>query len=189
MKLVDCYPELLRDIYDKIEDLLQESQALSPDLDIAWETCEWIREHWSGRYLIRTWWGHGDAGPHDSESADLPGLAIQVDSLRTARGRELRDVIMGILFRISIGRPCDFAVAIAALVEAEWSTKKIYVPLAPEVDRAIKDHAIWQDFTGFSGIERVVAKHRICQAAIYNAFRRVQKAKKEHEEPPLPGLF
>jgi len=190
MKLVDCYPELLRDIYDKIEDLVAEAGAASPTVDIAWYTTEWIREHWSGRYLIRAWWGHGEPAA-DPEGENLPGINIQIDQLRTVRGRELRDAVLEVLLlKASHVRPCHLATAISALVEKEWSTKKVYVPFSPAVDRTIRDLAVWQDFGGgMADIEKVVNKHGLSQSSIYDAFRRVQKARKEEQEPTLPGIY
>ena len=189
MKLVDHYPEILRDIYDKIEDLIIDAGQTSSTVDIALYVTEWIREHWSGRYLLRTWWCHLD-GSADTTTGILPAVKVQVDQLRTVRGREFRDVVLSIvLTKIQSGRPCYLAVAIAELVEKEWSTKKIYVPFGANVDRAIKDLQIWQDFGGgMADIEKVVAKHNICQTSIYEAFRRVQDAKKEREQPKLPGF-
>lgn len=191
MQLIDHYPETLRDIYDKIDEVVIEAEAKTAAMDIALHVVEWIRANWSRRLLIPTWWGPVEPPREDLETADLPGVQAQVDPLRTQRGRELRDVTLGILLtnpNALVSRPCHLATAIAARVESEWSRSQIYIPKASAVDRAIRDARIWADFNGFASIDQVIAKHDVCQTVIYDVFRRLQKDKDAREQPLLPGL-
>jgi len=192
MRLVEHYPETLRDIYDKIDEVIIAAEAKPGCMDIALHVTEWIREHWSRRTLIPAWWGCAEVKP-DTDDTDeiLPGVEIQVDPLRTMRGRELRDVVLGILLtdpNAIVSRPCHLATDIAALVENEWSRIQVYIPKAAAVDRAIRDARIYADFNGFSTIDRVVTVHNLSQSSIYEVFRRLQKDKDAREQPLLPGM-
>ena len=191
MRLVDHYPETLRDIYDKIEEVIAQAGANPAAMDMALHVTEWVRKNWSGRTLIPSWWGAAEAMPAAEESDILPGVVPQIDPLRTMRGRELSDVTLGILLtdpNARVAHPCHLATAIAARVEGEWSRTQLYIPKGSAVDRAIRDSRIWTDFRGFGTIGEVVTSHKVSQSVIYNIFRRIQKKKKENEEPPLPGF-
>ena len=191
MRLAEHYPETLRDIYSKIEEVIIKSDANPAAMDIALHVTEWIRKNWSGRTLIPRWWGPAETSLPEADGETLPGVVAQVDPLRTLRGRELRDVTLGILLtdpNARVAHPCHLATAIAVRVEEEWSRTQLYIPKGSAVDRVIRDSQIWTDFRGFGNIGEVVTNHKVSQSVIYDIYRRIQKEKKAREEPLLPGF-
>jgi Mor family transcriptional regulator len=184
-RLVDHYPETLRDIYDKIEDLIISTHGNFLSVDIPLYITEWIRKNWSGRTLIPGWWGRILAEDHIDQGTLID---VAADSLRTMRGRELRAVVWSILALQVAGQVtgiCRLATAIAQLVETEWSRQPVYIPKAPEVDRAFRDALVWQQFSGFANIDRVVIGHGLSQSSIYTIYRRLQKDREAREQPSL----
>ncbi|MFH1027694.1 MAG: Mor transcription activator family protein [Pseudomonadota bacterium] len=183
----DHYPETLRDMYDKLNETLVNLEAMSATVDIALYVTEWIRTNWSGRTLIPSWWEPSSPPVSDADQ-ELPGVEVVSDPVRTRRGRELRLVAWEIMALQGLPRSCEVAEALAARVEAEWSRVQVYVPKAPAVDRAIRDAAVWRDFSGFSTIGKVVQAYNLSQSVIYDIARRVQKDKDAREQPGLPGF-
>lgn len=185
-KIADHYPETLRDIYDKIEETLADHQAASTSVDIPLYVTEWLRKHWSGRLLIPSWWGMVKRG--ENSDTVLPGVTIQTDIVSSVRGRELRAAVWQILVEHWACRRniCGVATVIAHRVEVEWAQKPVYVPKAKEVDRAIRDAQVWNDFGGLNTIDRVIQKHGLSQSVIYDIHRRLQKDKDAREQPELP---
>lgn len=186
-RLIDYYPEILREIYDVLEAAVKEAGYPDETADVILQVTEWMRKNWSRRTLIPSWWGVVEIA---SDEADLPGVEVQSDRVRTLRGRELRAVVWGFVVTVmpNAARPCELASLIAATVEIHWSTQRTYIPAAAAVDRFLRDLMIWRDFSGFSSLDRVVAKHDVCQSVIYEIFRRVQRDKDAREQPLLPGL-
>jgi Mor family transcriptional regulator len=185
--IIDHYPESLRDLYDKLIESLEELEVPGTS-DIAFNVVEWIRKHWNRRVLTPGWWGVIPTEPAAAGEQDLPGVDVASDPVRTMRGRELRLAIWEIVALRGLARSCHVASALAVRVEAEWSHHPIYVPIARNVDRAVRDASIWRDFGGFSSIGAVVEKHNISQSVIYGVYRRLQKEKDAREQPTLPGV-
>lgn len=184
--IINHYPETLRDIHDKLVETLDEL-GLEPG-DIAFQVVEWIRRNWNRRVLIPSWWGAVPAEPAAAGEQDLPGVEVETDPVRTLRGRELRAAVWEIAALRGLSGSCHVATALAARVESEWSHHQVYVPIASNVERAVRDAAIWQDFGGFKTIDRVVEKHNVSQSVAYDIFRRLQKEKNAREQPTLPGV-
>lgn len=183
-EIIDLYPETLRDIHDKLVETLEE-MGLEPG-DVAVQVVEWIRRNWNRRVLVPSWWGPVPAEPAGDEV--LPGVNVESDPVRTMRGRELRAAAWEIVALRGMAHPCRVATALASRVEEEWTGEYVYVPIAREVERAIRDAAIWRDFGGFGTIDALVTKYNLCQSCVYDAFRKLQKEKSLREQPALPGL-
>lgn len=184
-RLVDHYPETLRDIYDKLVETIAELQATSPVVDVAFYATEWVRTNWSGRLLIPGWWGICTEQSDADRTGTLPGISVAIDPVRSERGRDLRLAVWEIMAVRGLPRSCHVATAIAARVEAEWSGDKIYVPKAKQVDRAIRDARIWREFGGLPTVDRIIHEHKISQSDVYRIFRRLQKDKDAREQLTL----
>lgn len=186
-KIKDRYPETLRDIHDKVEEVLLEA-AVPAEIAaaVAVQVTEWIRRTWGGRTLTRQWWQRVMTAPVDDQP-QLITEAPPADPVKSVRGRDLRAYAWACLVPFRLPGTCRLATAITALVESEWGGG-IYVPAAPEIDRELRDLAVWQKFAGLSSFDGIIQGHKVSQARIYEIYRRVQKDKDRIEQPGLPGL-
>lgn len=188
MNIIDYYPDTLRDIHDKILDAISGDDITSADAAVAYQVTEWIRSKWGARTLTRKWWGMVGDGVADLRSGTL--IEVKGDPVCSLRGRELRAAAWSILALSQHGGRdiCQIASMIAVTVEAEWSRTAIYIPQGKEVDRAIRDAAVWRRFNGLSTIDRVIEEFKLSQRQIYDIKKRIQDDKDLREQPSFPGF-
>lgn len=186
-KLIDYYPETLRDVHDLILEIAGEHAT--PD-QIALRITEWLRHTWGGRTLTRQWWEFARKPESDADTLPLPYVASgELATVTSARGRELRLAAWQIIIAAQPSPgPCRLANAVAAGIELEWSRTSIYIPKGHSAERVLRNQQIWRSFSGLASIGQVIATSGLSQSSIYTINRRIRKEKDLFEQPSLFSL-
>jgi Mor family transcriptional regulator len=86
---------------------------------------------------------------------------------------ELIDVVAECLVRkhsldkaVAHGQARDIAIVIGRY----FGGQQVYIPFGKELERAVRDKAIWNDYTG-ENIDALVPKYRLTKVMLYNIIR------------------
>jgi Mor family transcriptional regulator len=191
--MIEHYPEAFRDMHDQILDALAGEETNEAAAAVAVHVTEWMRSNWGGRTLTRKWWKLVQGDEEAKHSATL--IEVSADPVRSLRGRELRAAAWVILAGSRFlwadqgwSDICHTATLIAVTVEAEWTRAVIYLPTGKEVERAIRDAAVWRHSKGSANIDQTIATFRLSERQIYDISRRLRLDKEQREQPSLPGF-